>query len=35
MFSNFVNHEFPDLIKEKMPLCRKNFGGSIYIEKVE
>ena len=30
-FNNYVNYIFKDLIKEKMPLCAKNPGGSLYI----
>ena len=33
LFNDYVNHEFKDLIKNQMPLCRKNYGGGIYIRK--
>ena len=33
MFNDFVNKEFRDFIEEKMPACRKNFGGSLYLTK--
>jgi hypothetical protein len=32
-FNQYVNFEFSDLIKERMPLCAKNSGGSIYIKR--
>ena len=32
-FNTYVHHMFGDLIKEKMPLCAKNFGGSLYIQR--
>jgi hypothetical protein len=32
-FNQYAHFEFSDLINEKMPLCVKNDGGSIYIQK--
>ena len=32
-FNTFVHHKFGDMIKEKMPLCTKNQGGSLYIRR--
>jgi predicted O-methyltransferase YrrM len=32
-FNNYVAHEFEEIIEKKMPLCLKNTGGSIYIQK--
>lgn len=32
-FNDYVVSSFEDLIKEKMPLCIKNPGGSLYIQK--
>lgn len=32
-FNTYVHHMFGDLIKEKMPLCAKNTGGSLYIQR--
>jgi hypothetical protein len=34
-FNTYVHLAFADLIKEKMPLCAKNHGGSLYIQRVE
>jgi predicted O-methyltransferase YrrM len=34
-FSTYVHFKFSDLIKEKMPLCAKNKGGSLYIQREE
>lgn len=34
LFNDYVNREFSEFIKEMMPLCRKNFGASLYIQKV-
>lgn len=34
-FSNYVHFVFEDLIKENMPLCVKNTGGSLYIQRIE
>jgi hypothetical protein len=31
-FNTYVHYMFGDLIKEKMPLCTKNSGGSLYIQ---
>ncbi|NNJ27870.1 class I SAM-dependent methyltransferase [Alienimonas chondri] len=33
LFNHYVNLEFPEFMEEKMPLCRKNFGGGIYLRK--
>ena len=33
LFNDFVNKEFGEYIEEKMPLCRRNFGGSLYLTK--
>jgi predicted O-methyltransferase YrrM len=32
-FNHYVNLKFPEFIKEKMPLCCKNYGGSLYIQR--
>jgi hypothetical protein len=32
-FTTYVHFVFGDLIKEKMPLCAKNPGGSLYIQR--
>jgi predicted O-methyltransferase YrrM len=32
-FNTYVHHMFGDLIKEKMPLCARNHGGSLYIQR--
>lgn len=32
-FNTYVHFMFGDLIKEKMPLCAKNPGGSLYIQR--
>lgn len=32
-FNTYVHFMFGDLIKEKMPLCVKNAGGSLYIQR--
>lgn len=32
-FNTYVHYMFGDLIKEKMPLCAKNSGGSLYIQR--
>ncbi len=32
-FTTYVHFRFGDLIKEKMPLCIKNPGGSLYIQR--
>lgn len=34
-FNHYIASEFPDFIKEKMPLCTKNAGGSLYLRKIE
>jgi len=34
-FNTFVNHRFAELITTRMPLCRNNFGGSLYIQRSE
>ncbi len=34
LFNHYANMEFPDFIEDAMPLCRKNFGGSLYLRKV-
>jgi len=34
MFADFANRTFPDWIEAKMPKCRLNFGGSLYIQKL-
>lgn len=33
-FNNFATVAFRDFLEEKMPLCLKNAGGSIYIQKM-
>ncbi len=33
LFNSYVHHVFGDLIKEKMPLCVKNSGGSLYLQR--
>jgi len=32
-FNSYVHFMFGDLIREKMPLCAKNPGGSLYIQR--
>jgi predicted O-methyltransferase YrrM len=32
-FNTYVHQVFGDLIKEKMPLCLKDTGGSLYIQR--
>lgn len=32
-FNSYVHFEFGDFIREKMPLCAKNPGGSLYIQR--
>jgi len=32
-FTTYVHFRFGDLIREKMPLCIKNPGGSLYIQR--
>ncbi len=32
-FNTYVHHMFADLVKEKMPLCFKRPGGSLYIQR--
>lgn len=32
-FNTYAHFAFGDLIKEKMPLCAKNEGGSLYIQR--
>jgi len=34
-FNTYVHFMFGELIKEKMPLCAKNIGGSLYIQRAE
>lgn len=34
-FNTYVHYSFGDLIKEKMPLCARNPGGSLYIRREE
>ncbi len=33
LFADYVNCEFASFIEAKMPLCRKNCGGSLYLRK--
>ncbi len=33
-FNDYVNKEFPEIIRTRMPLCQRNFGGSIYLQKI-
>lgn len=32
-FNTYVHHMYGELISEKMPLCAKNPGGSLYIQR--
>lgn len=32
-FNTYVHFMFGDLVKKKMPLCSKNLGGSLYIQR--
>jgi predicted O-methyltransferase YrrM len=32
-FNSYVHHVFGEVIAKKMPLCTKNLGGSIYIQR--
>jgi Methyltransferase domain len=34
-FNNYINNHFRDFLSEKMPLCLKNIGGSIYLRRVQ
>ena len=34
-FNTYATFAFSDFIKEKMPLCLKNSGGSLYIQRKE
>lgn len=33
-FNTYVHFMFGDFIKEEMPLCAKNMGGSLYIRRL-
>ena len=33
-FNNFVRRQFEKYLEEKMPLCLKDMGGSLYIKRV-
>ena len=33
-FNDYVNGEFADFIQATMPLCRKSFGGGLYIRRI-
>ena len=33
LFNDYANRIFSEKIQDRMPLCQKNFGGSLYIEK--
>jgi hypothetical protein len=33
-FNTYVHFKFGNVIREKMPLCAKNTGGSLYIQRV-
>jgi hypothetical protein len=33
-FNNYVRRQFEKYLEEKMPLCLKNIGGSLYIRRV-
>jgi hypothetical protein len=33
-FNDYANREFAEFIEHRMPLCRKSFGGSLYIKRV-
>jgi hypothetical protein len=33
-FNNYVRTVFEDFIAEKMPLCMKDIGGSLYIRRI-
>ncbi len=33
-FNSFVGREFKDVLTTEMPICMKNTGGSIYIERI-
>jgi hypothetical protein len=34
-FNNYAGLEFEDILAERMPLCLKNIGGSIYLKRVK
>ncbi|HEY0966773.1 MAG TPA: class I SAM-dependent methyltransferase [Opitutaceae bacterium] len=34
LFNQYVHAEFPDFIEQKLPLCRKSFGGSLYLTRI-
>ena len=33
-FGNYAGFAFEEFIAEKMPLCRRDLGGSLYIQRV-
>lgn len=33
LFNDYANKKLGPLIEKTMPLCRKNFGGSLYLQK--
>ncbi|GBF82872.1 class I SAM-dependent methyltransferase [Aphanothece sacrum] len=35
LFNNFLTLFFADFFQEKMPLCQKNTGGSIWLRKIQ
>jgi len=34
LFNHYVNAEFPEFMEQAFPLCRKNFGGSLYLTRI-
>jgi predicted O-methyltransferase YrrM len=34
LFGSYVHHAFAGLVAEKLPLCARNFGGSLYLQRV-
>lgn len=35
LFGDYMNKEYGEFIETNLPLCRKNFGGSIYLRRVK
>jgi hypothetical protein len=35
LFADYVGKQFRDFLGKKMPLCLKNTGGSLWLQKVK
>ena len=33
LFGDFLGKKHPELLRERMPLCLKNTGGSLWLRK--